>query len=214
MQLQSNNKTKSPHFPALKYHDFRLLWAGQFISTIGSQMQMITLNWHIYLLTNSAIALGLIGLMRFLPIILFSLIGGSFADVLNRKKIMLIAQISLAIFALCLAITTFTKSVNPLIMFTLTALSAIAVSFDIPSRQALIPNLVDKKHLANAMGLNVIMFQVSTILGPMIAGLLIAKYNIGNIYAINSVTYLAVILSILLIKTSGEVSWELLLLLE
>lgn len=168
-------------------------------------MQIVALNWHIYLLTNSAIALGLIGLTRSIPIIIFSLIGGSFADVLNRKKIMFITQSFLAVFALILAIATFTKNINPLIIYLMTFLSAIATSFDTPARQALIPNLVKKEHLANAMSLNVIMFQVSMIVGPMIAGLLIAKYNIGNIYAINSISYLAVVLSIVFMKTHGSV---------
>lgn len=205
MQSETKIKPNNKRFPALKYRDFRLLWIGQFISVIGSQMQMVALNWHIYVLTNSAIALGLIGLTRFVPIMIFSLVGGSFADVLNRKKIMLTTQSALAIFAFILAAATFTKSVNPLIIFAITALSAIMVSFDIPSRQALIPNLVDKKHLANAMSLNVIMFQLATIVGPMIAGLLISKYNLGNIYAINSLSYLAAIISILLIKSKGDV---------
>lgn len=196
--MQSNER-----FAALKYRDFRLLWIGQFVSLIGTQMQIVAINWHIYVLTNSAIALGLIGLMRFIPIIIFSLIGGSFADVFNRKKIMLTMQIFLAFFAFILAITTFTDIVTPTIIYTVTALSAIAVSFDIPARQAFIPNLVAKKHLANAMSLNVIMFQVTMIVGPMLAGLLIAKYNISSIYAVNALSFLATILSILFIKTDG-----------
>lgn len=117
---------------------------------------------------------------------------------------MLTAQSTLAIFAFILAAATFTKSVNPLIIFIITAITAIAVSFDIPSRQALIPNLVNKKHLANAMSLNVIMFHVSAIVGPMIAGLLISKYDLENIYAINALSYLAAIISILFIKAKGD----------
>ena len=106
--MQSNER-----FAAFKYRDFRLLWFGQLISIIGTQMQIVAINWHIYILTNSAIALGFIGLTRFLPIVVFSLIGGSVADVFNRKKIMLVMQISLALFAFVLAITTFTNAINP-----------------------------------------------------------------------------------------------------
>lgn len=197
--MQTNER-----FAAFKYRDFRLLWIGQLISIIGTQMQIVAINWHIYILTNSAIALGLIGLTRFLPIVVFSLIGGSVADVFNRKKIMLIMQISLAFFAFVLAITTFTNSINPIIIYSITALSAIATSFDTPSRQAFIPGLVDKKHLTSAMSLNVIMFQISTIVGPVLAGLLIAKYSVFPIYAINGLSFIAVIISIILIKTRGS----------
>lgn len=192
-------------FPALRYKDFRLLFTGQFISTIGNQMQLVAINWHIYLLTNSPIALGLVGLMRSLPIIIFSLIGGSVADVVNRKKLIFVTQTILCVLAFILAFSTFKNLVNPIIIFVITVISAITVSFDLPSRQALIPNLVDKKDLANAMSLNVIMFQISTVVGPLIAGLLISKYNLGNIYAINALTYFGVLVSILFIKTSGSV---------
>jgi len=205
MLEETKIKPKNERFAALKYPDFRLLWIGQFVSTVGSQMQLVALNWHIYVLTNSPVALGLIGLMRFVPIVIFSLVGGSFADVLNRKKIMLITQSILTILAIILAITTFTESINPIIIYIITALSAVAMSFDQPARQALVPNLVDRKHLANAMSLNIVMFQTSTIVGPMIAGFMLAKYNIGNIYAINAVSYLAVIASVIFMKTHGSV---------
>jgi MFS family permease len=205
MQSKTEIKPSNDRFAALRYKDFRFLWAGQFISIFGRQIQMVAVNWHIYLLTNSAIALGLVGLMRFVPIIIFSLIGGSAADVFNRKKIMLASQIFLAIFASILAITTFTGSVNPAIIYIVVILSATAASFDTPSRQALIPNLVEKKHLTNAMSLNVIMFQTSLIVGPLAAGLILAKYNIGVAYSIDAITYVASILSIALIKTSGKV---------
>lgn len=209
MNEETNVNPNNERFAALKYPDFRLLWIGQFVSTVGSQMQLVALNWHIYILTNSPVALGLIGLMRFVPIVIFSLVGGSFADVLNRKKIMFATQSSLVILAVILAITTFARTVNPTIIYIITALSAIAMSFDQPARQALVPNLVDRKHLANAMSLNIVMFQTSTIIGPMIAGFMLAKYNIGNIYAINAVSYLAVIASIIFMKTHGEVKGSL-----
>jgi len=197
--MQSNER-----FAAFKYRDFRLLWFGQLISIIGTQMQIVAVNWHIYILTNSAIALGLIGLTRFLPIVVFSLIGGSVADVFNRKKIMLVMQVSLALFAFVLAITTFTNYINPIIIYSITALSAIATSFDTPARQAFIPSLVEKKHLTSAMSLNVIMFQIATIVGPVVAGLLIAKYSVTPIYVINSLSFIAVIISIIYIKTRGS----------
>lgn len=205
--MKTNNKqiSNNQRFAALKYRDFRYLWTGQFISIIGRQIQIVAVNWHIYLLTNSAIALGLVGLMRFMPIVVFSLIGGSAADVFNRKKIMLASQIFQAIFAFILAVTTLTDTVNPPIIYVFVVLSATVASFDAPARQALIPNLVKREHLANAMSLNVIMFQTSMIVGPLIAGILLARFNIGVAYSVDAVTYIASIIAIILIKTHGKV---------
>ena len=179
---------KEGRYPAFQYSDFRYFWIGQFISNIGTQMQIVALSWQIYILTHSALALGLIGLARFFPIAVFSLLGGSFADVHNRKRIMFVTQSIMAALSLVLAITTFNGSITPTIMYVVTALLAIAISFDTPSRQALIPNLVDRKHLANAMSLNFIMFQTSIIAGPAIGGFLIGAVGVGPIYAINAIS--------------------------
>lgn len=192
-------------FIALQSRDFRLLWLGQLISNAGSQMQMVALNWHIYVLTNSPLALGLIGLMRFLPIVTFSLIGGSFADAHNRKKIMLYTQSVMTILSGLLAFLTFTHMVTPIYIYLITIGMSIAFSFDLPSRQAMIPSLVDKKHLTNAMSLNSIMFQTSTIVGPGIAGIVIAKFGIESVYAFNSFSFLAVIGALLAMKATGEI---------
>ena len=89
--------TKEGKYPALQFKDFRYFWFGQFISNIGTQMQIVAVNWQIYILTGSAAALGVIGLSRFIPIAIFSLIGGSFADVHNRKHIQLITQVTMAV---------------------------------------------------------------------------------------------------------------------
>lgn len=191
-------------YPAFKYLDFRYFWIGQFISNIGTQMQIVALSWQIYILTDSALALGVIGLARFIPIVIFSLLGGSFADVHNRKTIMFVTQTTMAILSLILAVTTLTGAITPQIIYGVTVLLAIAISFDTPARQALIPNLVDRKHLANAMSLNFIMFQTSIIAGPAIGGFLIGSVGISTIYFINALSFIAVIVALLLIRTSGE----------
>lgn len=157
-------------FAALRYRDFRLLWIGLFISNIGSQMQFAAVNWHIFILTKSAIALGLVGLARFIPIAIFSLLSGSVADAHNRKKILYVTQTILTVLSFVLAYTTITHTVTPTIIYGITALSAIAMAFDTPPRQAIIPSLVAKEHLGNAMSLNVIMWQTTQILGPSISG--------------------------------------------
>jgi MFS family permease len=167
-------------------------------------MQIVAINWHIYVLTGSAVALGIIGLSRFIPIVLFSLIGGSFADVHNRKHLQFITQTILAALSLILAFTTYLHTINSWVIYIVTILSAVAVSFDTPARQALVPNLVDKKHLPSAMSLNFIMFQSARIAGPALGGFLIGYMGLGAIYAINTVSFGTVIFSLILLKNNGE----------
>lgn len=192
-------------FPALFYHDFLLLWIGQGISLIGSQMQMVALNYQMYEITHSAIALGLIGMARFVPIVIFSLLGGSFSDVHNRKTILLWTQSLTSIFAVILGILTLTYHITPFFMFALTFLASAAMSFDTPARQALIPNLVEKEDISNAMSINVIMWDITAVTGPALGGLAIASIGVGNIYILNALSYLAVIVALLQIRNSGEV---------
>ncbi|OGH24908.1 MAG: hypothetical protein A3B47_02240 [Candidatus Levybacteria bacterium RIFCSPLOWO2_01_FULL_39_24] len=196
---------KHGRFAALKYRDFRLLWIALLISTIGSQMQFAAINWHIYIITHSAISLGLIGLARFLPIAIFALLAGAVADAHNRRKILFITQITLTILSFILAFATLNNTVNPLIIYIVTSLSAVAVAFDAPPRQAIIPSLVHKDHLANAMSLNVIMFQMSMVIGPALSGFVIKQYGVGSIYLINAISFLAVITALIMMKTSGEI---------
>lgn len=196
---------KKERYAALKYHDFRLLWIGMFISSMGGWMQMVGMNYHIYDLTGSAFALGMIGIVRFIPIFFCSLIAGAIADTHNRKRIMYITQIILALLASIMAITTFTGVINQWLIYLLTGLSAAVMSFDMPARQALVPNLIDKKHLANAMSMNSIVFQTSAVVGPVLAGLAIARTGISSIYAFNAFSFVAVIIALLLMHSKGEV---------
>ncbi|MDP2585519.1 MAG: MFS transporter [Candidatus Levybacteria bacterium] len=196
---------KSGRFVALRYRDFRLLWIGLLISSIGSQMQFAAINWHIYMLTHSAVSLGLIGLSRFVPIAIFSLVGGAVADARNRKKILFITQTVLIAISSILAFTTLFNITTPLIIYVVTAISSIALAFDSPPRQAIIPSLVHRDHLTNAMSLNAIMWRTSMMVGPTIAGILIAQAGLVSVYFINAVSFIAVIIALILMKTSGEI---------
>ena len=193
-------------FPALHYRDFRLWWAGQFISTIGSQMQIVAVNWHIYLLTHSAFALGIIGLLRFLPLVLCSFIAGVVTDRYNRKFANLAAQIVLTFLSLLLAGLTILHLVNPLVLYVITFLYMAGVAFEIPTRQAFIPSLVKREHLANAISLDIVLRESGTIIGPAIAGFAIAFLGVGSVYVMNVISYLAIIISLLLIKEPGTVA--------
>lgn len=198
----------SKRFPAAKVKDFRIFVGTQFFSNIGSQMQFVALNWQIYEITHSAFALGLIGLLRFIPILIFSLIAGSVADAHNRKKIIYITVAALSVLSAILAFTTQINIINPQIIFIITAISTVVLSFNLPARQALIPNLIEKKHLANAMSLNSILFQISMILGPAVSGILIAKSNISLIYYLNAISFFGIIIGLKFMSNTGEVIGE------
>jgi MFS family permease len=193
-------------FAALRHRDFRFFWFGQLISVTGSQMQLVAINWHVYVLTRSAAALGLVGLVRVLPIILCSLIGGVFADAINRKRLMMVTQTTMLVSAASLALVTAhgLRSVWPI--FLLTAISSAATAFDNPARQALLPSLVPARDFPNAVTLSFIVFQVAMIVGPVLAGLLLGVAGPAVVYALNALSFIAVIASLALMQASGEVA--------
>jgi len=186
------------------YRDFRLLWTGQMISSVGTQMQMVAINWHIYNLTHSPVMLGLTGLVRIVPIIIFSLFGGVVADAHDRRRLMLITQTLMLIFAAMLGFATDVGIITAYIIYAMAATTAATGAFDGPARQALAPNLVRKEHLTNAMSLNNINMQVASIMGPMLAGFVIAGLGVGAVYWINALSFLAVIVALLLMRTPTQ----------
>lgn len=162
-------------------------------------MQLWALLWHVRLLTDQPIALGGIGLARILPVIVFSLIGGAVADSADRRKILFVTQSVMVLEALLLAWLTFTGQVTLWQIYLLTAIQATALAFDLPARQALVPNLVPAKDLPNAFSMQSIAFQVGSIVGPALSGLVIAYWGQYYAYLLNAITYLAVIGALLLI---------------
>ena len=184
--------------PALLHRRFRLLWIGQMISIAGTQMQVWALFWHIRNLTDQPIALGGIGLARIIPVILFSLFGGLVADVVNRRKVIFITQSVMAVGALALALLTFNEKIALWQIYALTAIQAMAVAFDNPARQALVPNLVPARDLPNAFSMNSVAFQVGSIVGPALSGLVIAYAGQAFVYLFNAVSFVAVLAALLL----------------
>jgi MFS family permease len=185
--------------PSLRHRSFRLLWIGLAISIAGSQMQLWALLWHVRILTDQPIALGGIGLARILPVIFFSLVGGAVADSANRRKVLFITQSSMALVALVLAWLTYLDEITLGKIYVLTAIQAAALAFDLPARQALVPNLVPAKDLPNAFSMQSIALQVGSIVGPALSGLVIAYWGQYYTYLINAITFLAVIGALLLI---------------
>lgn len=191
-------------FAALRHRDFRLLWLGQMVSITGTQMQLLAINWHIYLLTKSALALGLVGLVRVVPIVLCSLLGGAVADAVNRKRLMMITQTIMLLTAVALAVLTAMGSERVWPIYLLTAIGAAALAFDNPARQAFLPSLVPAEDFTNAVSLNVIIFQIGSIAGPSLAGLLLGALGPTAAYAGNAFSFLAVVVALILIRTPGK----------
>lgn len=167
-------------------------------------MQSVAINWHVYLLTKSALALGLVGLFRGAPIIICSLMGGVVADAVNRRRLMIVTQSVMLVTAGLLAIVTITglKSVWPI--YVLSALASAATAFDIPARQSLMPSLVPAADFPNAVSLSMIVFNVATIGGPALAGFMLAESGPAMIYALNAGSFLAVIGALIAMRASGS----------
>jgi MFS family permease len=167
-------------------------------------MQSVAINWHVYLLTKSAFALGLVGLFRGVPIIFCSLLGGVVADAVDRKRLMVVTQAVMLASAALLTVGTLAglESVWPI--YILSAFAAAALAFEIPARQALMPMLVPPEEFPNAVSLGIIVFNVATIVGPAIAGFLLAESGPAVIYGINALSFLAVIAALIAMRTSGR----------
>ncbi|MDX6558922.1 MAG: hypothetical protein QOF72_1971 [Blastocatellia bacterium] len=191
-------------FSSLRHRDFRLLWMGQIVSVTGSQMQLAAINWHIYLLTGSALSLGLVGACRAVPIIFCSLMGGVVADVVDRRRLMMATQSVMLLCSATLALVTFRGLRHVWPIFLLTAIASAAWAFDTPARQALMPTLVPLKDFPNAVSLSMLMFQIGLIVGPPLAGFILASYGPALVYTINAISFIAVIVGVAFMRTSGR----------
>ena len=190
-------------FVALQHRNFRLIWLGLFASFTGSMMQNAALLWHVSLLVpadRKGLALGLVGLVRVVPIILFSMISGVVADAWNRRRLMLFTQIAATLVAAALGIVAFRGTTVVWPIYVLAALGSAVGAFDLPARNSLMPTLVPRQHLPNAISLNTIMFQTASVAGPSLGGALIAVANVGWVYIANAVSFSFVIFALLMMR--------------
>jgi MFS family permease len=194
-----------PHsrFPVavLRHRDYRLLWIGQFISTLGTQMHAVALSWQVWELTGNPVYLGLLGLVRAVALMGMSLIGGQQADARNRRTLLLVTQSSLVLFSGSLAIATFMGVVNVTMLFVVAALVAATGAFDAPARQALIPNLVPRDQLASAMSLNILAMSVARMAGPAIGGVAVALIGVAGTYTLDAASFLWTIIALQMMRT-------------
>jgi len=188
---------------ALQHRNFRLIWIGQLVSMAGSMMQSAAILWHVSLLVEPAqrgLALGMVGLVRVVPIVTFSLIGGVMADAHDRRRVMLVTQSGMALCAAVLAWAAFAGVSHVWPIYALAATGAAFGAFDAPARQALIPTLVPAAHLPNAISLNAIVFQAASVIGPAAGGILIGEAGVAWAYAINAISFVFVIAALLMMR--------------
>jgi MFS family permease len=184
--------------PALKHRNFALIWLGLLISMIGSQMQQWALFWHISQLSKDPIAVSVVGGVRFAAVLCFSLIGGLVADRYNRRSILFFTQSTAMVIALILGLLTMIGRIQLWHIYLLTAIQAAAMAFDLPARQAMVPNLVPRDILPSAFSLQSIAFNTGAIMGPAMTGIVIGYLGQEAVYYINAISFLAVIFALIL----------------
>jgi MFS family permease len=184
---------------ALTYRDFRLLWFGALTSSIGTWMQKVAQAWLIVTLTGAAspFFLGLDSFMGEAPILLFTLIGGVIADRRDRRHMMLVSQSVQMATAVILAALVFTNTIHVWHILTLSVIAGTAQAFGGPAYQSLIPSLINKEHLPNAIALNSIQFNLARVIGPMVAGAALAAFGMVACFGLNALSFLFVIAAIL-----------------
>jgi len=203
-------------FRTLKYRNFRLFYAGQGVSVIGTWMQMVAMSWLVYRLTNSPTLLGVVGFVGNLPSFIFAPFAGVYADRWNRRRMMLVIQTLAMIQAFILAALVLTNVITVWQILCLSIFLGFINAFDMPVRQSFLLDMIEKKEdLSNAIALNSSMVNVSRLIGPSIAGILIAVVGEGYCFLINGISFLAVLAALLAMripphqqKKATEPVWE------
>ena len=198
---------------ALEYRDFRLFWFGLVVSNIGSWMQIYGLGWLVVQLAIrdgapqlAPFYLGLVGLSRAIPGIIFGLFGGAVADRADRRRLLMVTQTSAAIVAAILAALTIADRINIVEIVLISALNSFIFSFDAPTRQAMVPRLVSEGQLMSAIGLNSAAFNGATLIGPLIGGVLIVPFGVGGLMLVNAISYFAVVIALVLMKPQPPIA--------
>lgn len=202
-------------FAALAHRNYRLYWFGNLFSLIGTWIQSIATGWLVLQLSNSAFIVGLNSTLMWLPAWFMSLPGGVLADHFNKRNLMIVTQSLLALFALALAVLTWTGVISIYHMLIISCLSGFVVTMNAPIVQSMIPELVDRRDVLNAVALNSTMFNTARIVGPSIAGVLLTTVGAGACFGINSASFLAVIIPLFFVRlqtparpANSETMWQ------
>jgi MFS family permease len=184
-----------------RHRDFCVFWTGSFLSSMGTQFTTVAMAWQIYELTNSPLQIGLLGLARALPQIFLLLVGGLLADAMDRRKLMMCTQSGLFCISTTLALLTFFGKASPHMLYAATMLLAIFTSLEQPSRQSMIPNLVPRENLAQALALQGTQRYVPIIAGPSLAGVLLAFSGPAACYAVDACSWIAMLSALRILRT-------------
>ena len=191
-------------FPAFRSRNYQLYFSGQLTSLIGTWLQIVAMGWLVLKMTNSAFLIGLITALGSLPSLFFTLFGGVLIDRFPKKKILFITQSAAMVLAFILGILTVFQLINIWEIGVIAFLLGTVAAIDIPARQAFVSELVTKDQLSSAIALNSATFNAARVIGPGIAGLLIAWIGTGGAFLINALSYIAVIAALILIKTENK----------
>ena len=191
---------------ALRHRNFQLFFGGQIISLTGTWMQSVAQAWLVYSITKSSFLLGAVGFASQIPVFLLAPLGGAAADRINRHRLIIATQTASMILAAILAWLTLSGRVQAHVpyIFVLAALLGVVNAFDIPGRQAFLVDMVGKEDLMNAIALNSSIFNGARVVGPAVAGILVAKIGEGWCFAANAISYVAVIVGLLLMNVQCE----------
>ncbi len=184
----------------MRHRNFQLFFSGQLISLIGTWMQTVAQSWLVYRLTGSSLLLGTVGFASQFPVFLASPLGGIVADRYNRHRVVIATQTASMVLAFALAVLTLTHRITVREIFVLAILLGIVNAFDLPGRQSFLVEMVGKDDLMNAIALNSSMFNGARIIGPAIAGVLVAKIGEGWCFFANAASYIAVIVGLLMMR--------------
>ena len=189
---------------ALRHRDFRLFWSGQLVSLIGTWMQSVGQAWLVLELTGSPFHLGLVTALQFTPILLLSPVGGALSDRFPKRRIILLTQAAMMGQAFVLAALVWSGQVRYWHVAVLAAIYGLGRAIDIPARQSYITDLVGRSDLANAVALNSLVFNGARIVGPAVAGLLIARFGVALAFLLNGLSFVAVLAALLATRTPGS----------
>ena len=193
--------TRTPSvFSALRHRDFRLFLGGQLVSQCGTWVQVVAQGWLVLQLTDSAFAVGLVTALGSLPILLFTLYGGVLADRVDKRRLVLVLQALMMVEALTLAVLTHQGWITVHLVMALAAFYGLLSAFEVPTRQALVSEIVGRDDLMNAIALNSSAFNVARVVGPSIAGALIATVGLAACFYLNAASYLAVLVGLVLMR--------------
>lgn len=170
---------------------YRALWFGQMISLLGSNMRLVAVAWQVFDLTGSTVAVGMVGLVEVVPLIAVSIIGGTFVDTGDRKRLIAISQVALMTCSGLLAVLSLTGRITVPWIYVLTGIASAFNAIDRPARSSLLPHVVKAGQITSAMALRQVLFQTTTIIGPAIGGILVAAVSVGWVYVIDAVSFSA-----------------------